>query len=146
MPSPKFSKAAYQNPLKEISFNQKGSLLLESLLAIVIVAVSLTVIIQALLSNLRAMTRSSSCLSAMVSLENKMDALLYRCLRHEPIKENINSPGDELYQYALEERKLNGDEKTAVFKEVKLISSWKEGKKDQHISVVTYLLDFSNEK
>ena len=130
-----------------MKINQNGSLLLESLLSIVIVSVSLTVIIQALVSNLRAMERSSSYLSAMVSLENKMDALIYKCLRHEPLKEGVSSDSfDDVYKYSLEESTLEGQEKTAVFKKIKLISSWKEGKKDHHLSLGTYLLDFVNEQ
>ena len=130
-----------------MKINQNGSLLLESLLAIVIVSVSLTVIIQALVSNLRAMERSSSYLSAMVSLENKMNALIYKCLRHQPLKESVSfDSSDDPYKYSLEEHNIDGDEKTAVLKEVKLISSWKEGKKDQRMSLMTYLLDFSNAK
>ena len=128
--------------------NKNGSLLLESLLAITIVSVSLTFIIQALLSNLRAMARSSAYLTAMVSLENKMDALIYKCLRHESLKEYLRSDSSEadFYKYSLEERTLDDEVKPMVFKEVKLISSWQDGKKDNHLFAQTYLLDFVNEK
>ena len=128
--------------------NKNGSLLLESLLAITIVSVSLTFIIQALLSNLRAMARSSSYLTAMVSLENKMDALIYKCLRHESLNEYLHSDSAEadFYKYSLEERTLDDEMKPVVFKEVKLTGSWQEGKKENHIFLQTYLLDFVNEK
>ena len=130
-----------------MKINQKGSLLLESLLSIVIVSVSLVVITQSLLSSLRAIKKSSAYLVAMTAMENKMDALIYQCLRRQPLKEIVSSPSEEPYQYSLEEQTIDTDEKnTAILKEVKLMSSWGESREDNQISLKIYLLDFANAK
>ena len=55
---------------------KRGSFLVEVLLTVVILSVSLTIIIQSLVSSLRAISYSANYSSAILSAENKMFELL----------------------------------------------------------------------
>ena len=61
-----------------ISRFQKGSLLIEALLSLVILSVTVTVIIQSMTSNLRAIVFANDYTPAIILLDNKLSDLLQK--------------------------------------------------------------------
>ena len=129
---------------KEI--NRTGALLLEALIAVVILSVSLTLILHALLSNLHTIARSVKRLAMVSALENKMDLLVMKSLLHEPMEEDVKTNPDDPYQFSLKQRRLNAGDAAAIVRETKLTMSVKNNRHEEKISVTTYLPDFSQKK
>lgn len=120
-------------------FNNRGSLLLEALLATIILSVSLTVIVQSFLNGLRALRYSSGYTQAHFFLENKMNNFIQKGFIQGPFNLSVLHPHGP-YKYKLEER--NGGELTpeAQLKEIKLTIFWPVGNKDNSLALSTYVL------
>lgn len=123
---------------RRIHFNQKGSLLVEVLLAIVILSTVLTVIIQAMISSLRANDYASGYTKAGFLLENKM----FDLIRKGTISSGASDEGsfpepDNQYRYAF--KVSSPDEQANDIFRVELKVNWESGKKKNSLALETYL-------
>ena len=115
-----------------------GSILIEVLLTIVILSISLTVIIQSLLSSLRAIAYSSQYTQALMVVDSKMFEVMEDFYTPDNFFAEGNLPVPyEDYKYVLtaEDR---GAEMT--LSEVKLEASWPSGSNRKTLAVETYLM------
>ncbi|MCK5580303.1 MAG: hypothetical protein KAJ18_03430 [Candidatus Omnitrophica bacterium] len=118
--------------------NRNGSLLIEALLAIVIMSVSLTVIIQSMTSSLRATVYSLDYSKAAFLAENKMFDIL--CVSDEGgagTREGSFKEPFEKYRYRISSKELP-DTQNDSLREVNLDVSWGIGKKTRELSLKTY--------
>ena len=124
---------------QRISFKSKkrGALLLEVLLAIMILSVSVTVIIQALTANLRALAFNSGYMNAAFLAENKLFELIYAPsgqLSSGPLKK-FADPFSQ-YSYTVDIKK---HEESENLKEAGLKIEWNSGWKKNSLALDTYL-------
>ncbi len=120
--------------------NIKGSLLLEALLAVVILSVSLTLIIQSMTSSLRASVYGADYTLAIILLENKMFELLNKGLPSSSERETIEVPfSSNSYHFSADARPLSSP--GSKIKEVDAALTWNSGKRKNNISLTTYLFD-----
>ena len=126
--------------------NRTGALLLEALIAVVILSLSLTLMTQAILSNLHAIIRSVKHFAMVVHLENKMDLLVMKSLLREPPRDDLKTDPMDPYQFSLQQRRVDAADDASLLRETKLTMSVQAKGKEEQISVVTYLPDFSQKK
>ncbi len=120
-----------------------GSLLIESLLVVMIVSVSLTLIIQALVMSLRAIIQTADYSVVMFKVEDKMNQIIRKGLFDQSFDDVIKNDRKEKFKYTLQENTLEGEEGDLKLKEISLDIAWQAGKKENQLSLVTYLLPFS---
>jgi Tfp pilus assembly protein PilV len=125
----------------------RGSILLEVLLAITILSVSVTLVIQAMTSSLRATRFSSDTTIALFLLENKMTELI----QAGGIKAGLSQTGKfsdpyNDYRYLIKTQQKPAPEvsegsvgEVEAIHELTLEISWNRGKKEKSVSAVTYL-------
>ena len=119
--------------------SQKGSLLLEAMLATVIMAVSLTVIIQSLSSSYRASVYSVEYTTACMLLENSMFSVIkdgYIKAADEQEGE-FPSPFDK-FRYRIVAGEAADRLTPPLFTEVAARVSWTSGLKKNSVAVTTY--------
>ena len=124
--------------------SKKGSLLLEVLLSIVILSTSVTIIIQAMTSSLRAMVYSAQYTKMANVLENEMTGLIFANLRGEAltdIKGDIQV--EERYTVSFQSELLN-DSYHEHIQDVHLNVSWSSKRKNNQISINTYFIEGLN--
>ena len=120
---------------------------MESLLAIVILSVSLTLIIQSLTSSLRSIMYSTEYTNAIFLLENKMFEIVRRGFIERDLRQEEELPEpDERYKIFLQTKNVVLGSLASSINEVKLSISWNSGRRTNSISLVTYLFDLPNEK
>ncbi len=124
--------------------HRQGTLLIEALVSILILSVALTLIMQSLTANRRAMARSTSFSAASLALENQMDFLISKSLRHESIKDEMLSNPDGIYQFLFFETPFDPSDPTSILQNAKLTIVWQNGRNKSQISVDTYLPEFSD--
>ena len=121
---------------EKLGTHHKGSLLLESLLAVTILSVSLTLIIQSLVSSSRGIAYNTKYMIAMLLLDDKMNELMAKRATDESLETEGNFPKPfEHYQYHLETKTM---EEIKGLSEVTLSVSWTSGHKENGISEGTY--------
>ncbi len=131
------------NPISCRINNARGSLLIESLVAIMILSVSLTIIVQSLLGSFRAMALNASYSTAGLMLDSQMELLLAKDFLegHLSSGADVFSDPDQRFRYTEEEKKIIQDKTTGTLKEVKLSINWQNGRKTNTLSVTTNLFD-----
>ena len=124
---------------KVLSDNQ-GMLLLEAILAIVILTISLTVIIESLVSGLRATVFTVDYSKAIILTDNVMADIL----RQRAIDPSLANKADfpepnDAFEYEITTQDMQEEATQSPFKEAQVTVSWKSGQKEQGLSVVTWL-------
>ena len=126
------------------SIGHKGILLIEILLVVVILSVSLVLIINSLMSSLRATAISSSYTRAIFALDNKMfDLVLKRHMASSFYESGNCDKPFEIYQYLIETKEASSPSGQDVkgINEVHASVQWPLGKKQKKIKAITLLLD-----
>ena len=121
--------------------NNRGSLLIEALLATVILSVSLTLIIQSLSSCLKAMSSNLSRFKIDMLVENKMDLLLSRGKMTESLTQEMTTTKEKQYQYSLEQHSMPKDGNFSGLKEVRFTLKESFLKGEREMTTATYLYD-----
>ena len=148
---PKFCNAKFgfnPDPVKSFGFhgsqilqskiwvNNRGSFLVEILLAVSILAVGLTIIIYSFVSGLRAVVYTKYYSLAMILMENKMSELMQEgSIPASLSEEKTFEPPYERFSYEL---KTESGPEAAIFNKVFLRCFWQSGKKTSSISLATY--------
>ena len=126
--------------------DQCGFILIEAVLSVVIIAVSLTLILQSFTGAYRAAALNVDYTKALILLENQMSLIT----RTGFIEAGARQEGDdhvplERFHYDLEAEPSLSDVKGEI-NQVKLNIAWKSGVNSKHISLITYLLKPPDEK
>ena len=127
--------------------SNRGMLLLEAILAIVILVVSISVIIESLVSGLRATMFTTDYSKAILLADNVMvEVMRQRSAKPSlPSDDDFSAPNEE-YHYQLKMDKARSDESGEKLHEARLVVSWKSGSKEREIPFVTWVLDNSPDK
>ena len=122
--------------------NTKGSLLVEVLLAVVILSVSLTLIIQSMASSLRATVYSTGYSMALLLMENRLFHILYLPVTGAYAQESGQFPQPyNRYHYDLTISGLTGSEDLKKISQVDLDVSWSAKGAEKKISLATYQMN-----
>ena len=124
--------------LKSLGRCRRGSLLIEALLAVVILSVSITLIIQAMISSARAMDYSADYAAAAALLEYKMQELIVAGSTATNHEEGPMDDFDGKYRY-----KITSEDSTDDASQVKVVDvavEWQSGHKENSISLTSFLL------
>ena len=122
-------------------FNARGSILLESLLAVVILSVSITLVIQAMTASVRAGRDSSLYTQALRLMDNKMAELMEKKFIAPGLQEEGQFPEPwDRYAYTLTTQPVSSDEQN-IINHVWLTVSFQSGKKKNFLETETYLLN-----
>ncbi len=117
-----------------------GSILLEVLLSVAILSISITLIIQSMMTSLRATVASNEYTTALSLLENKMSDLIAKGTIAAGLSQEGNLPAPyQQYQYSLKTQKLD-DRNQKNINKVHLQISWLSGQNKRKIVLETYLL------
>ena len=141
---------------------------METLLSIIIAAVSLTVIIQSLTSSLRALSYIKDFTTAVILVDNKMFDLINKSFIQKDLNEEGSFPFPyDKFRYKVQAQDGNlhqvivkkttqknvrvtteatAEDHTNLLNKVKLTIQWPVGQKERSLSVETYLLSFSEEE
>ena len=129
-------------------FNERGSLLIETILAVVILSFCLTVIIRSMLTSLKATTATRDYMEAVFTADSKMGDYLKTLAADENIMAGEDSGSSDSFSEKTKFRpkvEINtpandrlGEE--SVVKELKLSLSWNAGQKEKKMELSTYLL------
>ncbi|MFC1510606.1 hypothetical protein ACFL49_02995 [Candidatus Omnitrophota bacterium] len=117
--------------------NRRGALLMEVLLAVVILSVSLTLIVQSLASSLRATVYSLNYAKAAFLADNKMFDLFQASLGFEEgVGVRHFDPPFDAYRYQLHQEGLKDNPKLSM---VRLDVLWGEEERERIFSLETAL-------
>ena len=127
---------------KKNIFHNRGSFLLEAILSVVILATCITIVIQSLVSSLRAIVYGRDYTRAILLAEGKMLELIQQGF----IDDNFKEEGEFLepqsrYGYIVEAQTQDGL-KTNLNK-VNVGVHWKSGSRKSQINLETFLLSSS---
>lgn len=118
-----------------------GGLLLEALLAVVILSVSLTLIIQAMTSSLRATVYTTDYSTALLLMENKLVELMLMNAEDISTGDDVEfAEPNERFQYSVATSDLSTEEAEGV-NNVTMEVSWKSGSRNNNVVVETYVLE-----
>jgi len=128
--------------------SHRGMLLLEAIFAIVILVTTLSVIIESLVSALRATVITADYSKALVLADQVMAGLMRQRFIDATFQEEADfSAPDEQFHYEIKTQKMPVEDNAgAGLNEVQLTVSWKSGSKEQNISLVTWLADVPEKK
>ena len=119
----------------------RGSILMESLLAVVIMSVGITLVIQSLISGLRASQYTSDYTEAVILLENKMIEIVSKGVVESGTREEQDlTLLEHPYHFSLATESLRNQEEGGAINEIHASISWNNGKRKNKIPVETYLL------
>lgn len=121
-------------------------LLVEALLAVVILGVGISLVVQSLSVSRRNVTHSLEYTRAIFLIENKLTTMLSNPSGQSDLdaNESFQDSGRE-YAYNLKEKSLSG-ESFEHLKDVKAELSWKTGRRENILSIGTLVFSPSNEK
>ena len=120
--------------------NEKGMLLLEAILAVVILTVSLSVIIESLVSGLRATVFTVDYSKALILVDNVMSDILRQRTVEPSLVDKADFPEpDDAFQYQSKTQEIKEAVTESAFQEAQLTVSWRSGQKEQDVSVTTWL-------
>ncbi len=129
------------------NYCKKGSLLLESLLAVSILSIGIAFIVKAMSNSLRAVSTSSSYSDAFILADNQMSIILQKGVIETGINKRANFPyPDDMYHYSLEtilsEKDMGGISNLEEENKVNQLTykiMWKTGKKENSLELNTYV-------
>jgi hypothetical protein len=125
---------------------QSGVLLLEALLVLVVLSMTLTLMVQAMSSSLRATQQNADYADAILLMDNKMFAIL---TEGKPLdmytgQDNLDEPYDR-YSFQLQHQvdvPLDSSQGSSEkLHAMNLDLKWTTGKKTNHLRMTTYLFD-----
>lgn len=118
----------------------RGAFLLEAILATVILAVSISVIIESLVSGLRATQLTGHYSKALLLADHMLSGILAARSAGAagPQEDQFPEPNEE-YGYGLKAE--DAAAQAEGLKEVELTVSWTAGRKKQDVSIVTWLFE-----
>ena len=117
--------------------HRKGSFLIEAILAIVILSISLTLIIQSLMTSLKAAALSADYTRALLFIDDKMfDLIKDRYITAPKSDENSFSEEGQKYRY-----QLVTERGATEINLVKLVVSWVYGRRENDVSITTFLFN-----
>lgn len=121
--------------------NKKGAFLLEALMIVVILSISLTSIIGALVSSLRASVYSADYTKAVLLAENK----LFSLMKNMSIEESFKGEGSfdvpfDKFRYQVQSQGVAFNEHCDFLQEVHVNVLWSTGSKEGFLSLTTLLL------
>ncbi len=123
-------------------------ILVEALLAVVILSVGISLVVQSLNMSRRNVARSLDYTRAIFLIENKLTAMLLNPSSSSSLDagadENLQDAGQE-YSYNVEEKSLT-EENSQHLKDVTAELSWKTGRRENILSVSALVFDPSSEK
>ena len=120
--------------------DERGTLLIEALLTLVILTVSVTVMIYSLSQGLRATVFCRDYTKAALLAENKMFELLAKRSLTAPLQEDGKFSPDENFAYSLEVKKLFPADPLSQIQESNLKITWLSGMKEKDLTLATYFL------
>ena len=125
--------------IKNKDRSQKGSVLLEALLSIIILSVGLTALVQSMTSSLRSMAFSSKYTLASILLENKMFEAYQHMFQGEDLdEEGTMEEPNEGYHYRMETHPLD-QYHSETLKQFTLRLDWAQRGKTPGLAIETYL-------
>ncbi len=119
----------------------RASILIEVLLTITILAVGLTMVIRSYVAALRARSYSTDYEQAVILAENKLQEYIHKGLIESGLDERgfFPSPNSQ-FEYRLESREVaSKEEPLGSLALVTCEILWRKGRRDNNISVSTYL-------
>jgi len=123
-------------------------ILVEALLAVVILGVGISLVVQSLNVSRRNVARSLDYTRAVFLIENKLTAMLLSPSSSSSLDanadESLQNFGQE-YSYNFEEKSLTGDS-FKYLTDVTAELSWKTGRRENVLSVSALVFDPSSEK
>lgn len=121
----------------------KGSVLVEVLLAVMILGVGLTWVIQSMAASLRVSRQSPDYTTALILLENEMTGLMREktIASDFALQKHFPAP-DDRYTCSLTARPASVDEAGRI-NEVTAQIFWKSGRRNNKITLKTFLLNAS---
>ena len=127
--------------MKYFRNKKRGSLLIEALLAIVILSVSLTAIIRAIVSAARAGSYSKDYTIAMMLAEDKMFEITREAIQDfDQHKEGRFKAPFEDYSYQLKSKEVLGKNVDNLY-EAELTVKWGREGRQKRVSVTTFVID-----
>jgi Tfp pilus assembly protein PilV len=124
-------------------YGKEGSVLVEVLLAVMILGVGITWVIQSMVASLRVSRQSPDYTTALILLENEMTRLMREKTIVSDFAEQKHFPApDDPYTCSLTARPAPGDEDGGI-NEVTAAISWKSGRRNNKIILKTFLLNAS---
>ncbi|OGX37663.1 MAG: hypothetical protein A3D87_03850 [Omnitrophica WOR_2 bacterium RIFCSPHIGHO2_02_FULL_50_17] len=118
---------------------ERGSLLLEALLSVMVLSVSLSVIVQSMTSALRAIRYSADYTAALTALEDQMFDLMEGGFLETGSSQKQLADPDAAYQYFLEADPFQETSPGGIQK-VSAQIQWKSGRRQNRIVLKTYSL------
>lgn len=117
----------------------KGSLLIEVLLSVVILATALTLMIQSMTAGVRVLQTGSGYTTALVLLDN----LMAEILRRDTIAAGIKESGDltdsaPVYRYSLQTKPSDMVAEDKI-SQAQVSISWHSGKRENTVNLTTFL-------
>lgn len=126
----------------KINHNHSGFLLIEAILAVVILAFSLTLIVQSMGASLRASFYSSQYTTAVFLADHQM----FEWLRGRFIGSGVREEGtfssvDGEYKYSFKTENVPVDDQPSALNLVELDVSWPARQGQNQVSLATYLFN-----
>ncbi len=141
------AKSAEAKHESNLAKADKGSLLIESLLGVVILSIGLMVVIQAFLTSVHATTYAVDYSTAALLGENKISELKQKGFIKDGFEEeNFFSEPFEKFQYRVKSSNIKDGSEDGPLNLVEVLLSWTSGHKSNQLSVSTYLLNLKNEE
>ena len=127
-------------------YNNAGFILLEALVSIVIIAVSLTFILQSFTATYRAAALNADYTKALILLENQMSLVAQKGFIEAGLQQDTEySEPFERFRYHLAATPSSSNVKGEI-NDVKLDITFTSGVKNNQISLITYLFKPADEK
>ncbi len=121
------------------SNNDRGSILVEALAAVAIIAVSLTLIMQSFASTLRASVLHQDYIKALVLLQNRLEATSLKDMSDLGI---VDKPCPEpfgRFHYKTAIKDVNGQPLYQGLKQIDIAVDWPSGPRQREVKLSTYL-------
>lgn len=132
--------------LKTKNHQRRGSILVEAILAIIILAICLTLIIQSMTGSLRASKYAGDYTLAVIAAENEMFDRIEKSFIASGIRDTTTDVvAGRSFDTQIETQAVVGAENDKI-NQVSLDVKWISGKRKNQFGVFTYLLDPSSEK
>jgi Tfp pilus assembly protein PilV len=120
---------------------QRGSILIEVLLSVVILGVSLTVVLRSLMTSLRAVDLAADYTRGLILAENKMTEYVDKNPEGNFYKKDVCEKSTDRFFCTVDITKQDFSDESGGLSRLDLTVSWPSGRSRKEISLVTYLFD-----
>lgn len=121
------------------SNNDRGSILVEALAAVAIIAVSLTLIMQSFASTLRASVLHQDYIKALVLLQNRLEAVSLKDMSDLGIPDKPCPSPFGRFHYKTAIKDMNGQPLYQGLKQIDIAVEWPSGPRQREVKLSTYL-------